>query len=326
MAGEHGENNGITTTAEIPADTKISSLDADGALPAASGKAGTTSPTTGSALPQTSPMPAPSNRSRESTVNLTTLKLGDTCNGDTIGNIFYVNSDFIVFTPKDEPYTIAFYAVNDACEGPLKKVRKDIVKLISLLKLNNDFESRIGYLAAIYAVVMGGDPDGAQEMIQALYRQSSLGERTRTSGKVSYLLFCLILTIISIIACLIIKYRVTGVIYAPMVMFILVATFGSIGGYISIAIKVSTTYYNFDKDLWLQILSACSRIFISMFSAVAIYAIIQSKLALGVFAEIHNNYLYYAFAILSGFSETFIPDVFNVLEKQTTDKLSNRAK
>jgi hypothetical protein len=196
--------------------------------------------------------------------------------------------------------------------------------LIDLLKLNNEFDAHIGYVASIYSVSLGGNPARAKILINDLYEQTIEAEKTRRTGKINYLLFCVLIAVIAIGTCLIIKYMVADVKYAALVKFILVATFGAIGGYLSIAIKVSTSYYNFDKGWCLQILSAGSRMVISMFSAVAIYTIIQSRLALGVFADINNNYLFYAFAILSGFSETFIPDVFNVLEKKTAEKLNEK--
>ncbi|HSC38559.1 MAG TPA: hypothetical protein VLD19_11820, partial [Chitinophagaceae bacterium] len=71
----------------------------------------------------------------------------------------------------------------------------------------------------------------------------------------------------------------------------------------------------------LQLLSSLSRIFISMLSGIIVYALIQSDFLLGFLKKEGNNqiiYIYYVLAVVSGFSETFIPDVLGGVEKKAT--------
>jgi hypothetical protein len=251
------------------------------------------------------------------------LNPGSVYKGQTILDILFVTEQYIIFTTVAGPAQVTYYYNDDKCEGYISKIQKDLIKLIAALKLNNELAANYYYLASIYAVCLGGDPDGAKELISALYAQSSLGEEIRKKGKINYLTYCLGMALLAIAASLVFHYTLKNSRFVDALLYIKIATLGSVGGYISIAIKVSTTIYKFDKSSWLQILSATSRIFISMFSAVAIYIFIHSKLILGVFADVHSDSIYYAFALLAGFSETFIPDVFGVIEKQAKDKVNS---
>jgi hypothetical protein len=262
------------------------------------------------------------NISSDKTSDFLNLSPGDTYKGETILDVLFVTEKYIIYTTVQTPKKLNYYYSDDKCGENLTRIQKELVKLIAALRINDELEDNCYYIGSIYSICFDGDIEGAKELIAALYSQSSIGEEIRKKGKINYLSFCLSLTLLAIALSIILHYW-TDKIYIDFTRYFLIATFGSIGGFMSIAIKISYSKYNFDKDKTVQILSAISRIFISMFSAVAVYIFIQSNLLLGLLKQADNVFVFYSFAILAGFSETLIPDIFKIVEKQTTDKLNN---
>lgn|GEM_PF-6207544 len=170
-------------------------------------------------------------------------------------------------------------------------------------------------IASVYAICFNGDPEGATDLIKVIYYQSNLNERTRTNGKINYLVYCLGIALVGLTACVWFQYNLAPK-YALALFYLKIASLGGIGGFISIAIKVSRSDMNFDKNKTLQVLSAVSREFIGIFSALAIYLFIKANLVIGIMSTA-GPYVFYAFAVLAGFSETFVPDFFGVIEKKT---------
>lgn len=53
-----------------------------------------------------------------------------------------------------------------------------------------------------------------------------------------------------------------------------------------------------------------------MISSLIVYSIIKSDLILGIFNEGKNDYIFFAFGALSGFSESFVPNILKKIEKE----------
>ena len=97
-----------------------------------------------------------------------------------------------------------------------------------------------------------------------------------------------------------------------------IATFGSLGGFLSVSINVNKLDLDIDGGANIQILTGFSRIFISMISSLIIFVIIKSDLALGIINDVKNNNIFYALAVISGFSETFVPNIIKNIESEKT--------
>jgi hypothetical protein len=248
------------------------------------------------------------------------LNPGDTYKGEVILDIFFVTNKYIIYTTDKSPNKISYYYTEKQCGQNLSKIQGDLLRLIDALRVNEEVENNCYYLGAIYAVCFDGNIDSAKDLIESLYADTFMGQKIRKKGKINYLSCCLGITLIAIAAAVVLQYLLDDK-YKDLLRYFKIATFGSIGGFISVTIKISNTRYNFDKDSKVQVLSAISRIFISIFSAIAIYTIIKSDFLFG-FLKNFTDHLFYSFGILAGFSETFIPDVFGIVEKQTINKLN----
>lgn len=240
---------------------------------------------------------------------------GDTIRGMVILDIFFSDENYIIFAEKDSPEGVRYFFTAEKCGEELRKIQAELSKLIAGLAITGEKGKYQYNIASVYAICFNGDPDGAKDLIKVIFEQSNLNDRTRTMGKINYLAYCLGIALVGIVVCICLQYNLNPT-YAAALLYTKIAVLGSIGGFISIAIKVSRADMNFDKNTTLQILSAISREFIGIFSALAIYLFIRSNLVIGVLSSA-NPAVFYAFAILAGFSETFVPDFFNVVEKKT---------
>jgi hypothetical protein len=243
-------------------------------------------------------------------------KKGDKIENFVILDIFFVEKNYIIFSSDDAPQGIRYYYNGDDLGRNLKKIQTPLSKLVASLDIVGE-KSKYQYnIASVYAICFNGDTDGAQGLINLIFEQSTLNVKTRTMGKINYLGFCLGITLIGLIASVIAQYWLDTH-YSAALYYFKIAVLGSVGGFISIAIKVSRSDINFDKSYQLQIFSAISREFIGIFSALAIYLFIKSGLVIGMLTASNNVYVFYAFAVLAGFSESFVPDFFGVIEKKT---------
>jgi hypothetical protein len=94
---------------------------------------------------------------------------------------------------------------------------------------------------------------------------------------------------------------------------------GSLGGFLSVSIKVRQLEFDIDATWPMHVITGASRIIIAMIGSLFVYFAIQSNLILGALvAEGQVNKLFmYAISIAAGFSESFVP---NVIPKILEDK------
>lgn len=98
-----------------------------------------------------------------------------------------------------------------------------------------------------------------------------------------------------------------------------VASFGSLGGLISISLTMKNFNINLFTNFYLYIFDALFRIIVSMGSAIAMYYIIKGNIMLGFLNGIeYTSEIVFIFSIISGFSELFVPNLFGLMEEKTT--------
>jgi hypothetical protein len=90
-------------------------------------------------------------------------------------------------------------------------------------------------------------------------------------------------------------------------------TFGAIGGLLSIAIYIDKHEEKFSRFMIQRVYAGLFRILIAMLSGLIIYILFRSDLIVG-FNDQSNNFLKYALAIISGFSQNLVPNLANKSE------------
>lgn len=99
-----------------------------------------------------------------------------------------------------------------------------------------------------------------------------------------------------------------------------IATFGAIGGFISLNIKLEEIKFEISESKASYIIVSIYKVMFSMLTSIVSYFLIESELVLGVIKSNSSNSLYfiYAIATLAGFSESLLPNIFKSIENKAT--------
>ncbi len=103
-------------------------------------------------------------------------------------------------------------------------------------------------------------------------------------------------------------------IYQKIIILFYIACFGSIGGFLSISINIKKIKFNPHEKKRTYILNSIIRMSIAVVAGLVSYILLKSNFINGIIEKNINNYTYYSIAILSGFSEKFIPNLLNKVE------------
>jgi len=95
---------------------------------------------------------------------------------------------------------------------------------------------------------------------------------------------------------------------------------GALGGLLSVAIGYPRLAIDVDADSVTNCLIGASRILIAMVAAVFVFFLIKSGLALGPVEDIQGPFGVYTFAMVSGFSERFVPNLLDNLTSGSVDQ------
>lgn len=104
-------------------------------------------------------------------------------------------------------------------------------------------------------------------------------------------------------------------------IYLKVALFGSLGGFLSVSLGINKVDIDLDADWRTNILAGSSRILIALVASLFVYFGIKANLVFGIFNDDPSNFGLYIAAMISGFSETFVPNIITKISKEETDKL-----
>ena len=92
---------------------------------------------------------------------------------------------------------------------------------------------------------------------------------------------------------------------------------GAIGGFVSVSRRIRQMTFEKDVDSYLYVFYGVERALISSFSAVIIYFVISSNIALGIVNDLSQPlYGVVVFSFMAGFSETLVPNLLIKLENE----------
>lgn len=102
----------------------------------------------------------------------------------------------------------------------------------------------------------------------------------------------------------------------PYTKYIKIATFGAIGGFISLNIKLKDMKFEVSESTISYIIVSVYKVVFAMLTASISYFLIEADLILSSIKSSSGNYLYlvYTIATLSGFSESLLPNIFKNIE------------
>ena len=248
-------------------------------------------------------------------------KVGDEATDGHIAKIYFATSSYIIYESLESPTTLSYQYTDD-------QIRKNLIQIMPMLgKLRTYLDSateRVSYfpqIASVYALCFDNDVAGANSMIENIILDIKKHRADRNNAQLTYLGICFLIVVLNIIAALFLKYN-TNITNDPgFWIYSKMALWGSFGGFLSITYKLNKYEYDFNASGLIRLLSAVSRIFIAMLSGLFMLALIKSNIALGFLSTLSssNPFVLYCFAVLAGFSESFVPDLLKVLETKSTE-------
>ncbi len=141
-------------------------------------------------------------------------------------------------------------------------------------------------------------------------------------GRIYYLCSAFIFVTINIFISLILLIAADNLAKnLPPEIFVLcyVAAFASLGGFLSLALKLEKLDVDPDSPWHFYLLSGISRIAISVVAGVFVYMLIRADLLVGFVMDLDSKSGILVFAFLAGFSETLVPDILRKIESKTVD-------
>ncbi|MBN1183868.1 MAG: hypothetical protein JXB49_16365 [Bacteroidales bacterium] len=232
--------------------------------------------------------------------------------GDKIVQIFSAHEDFLIYRTKGDQCVTFYY------DDSNQVYRKNIDLLshkISLLKsciCSKNEHKRYNYqIAHFYKDCLLGNIESANITVERIIKDV---HRFKSNvARLLFLLSCFGVVIIILILSIIQDKFIMNDYFNPYLKIML---FGSMGGFISVSfslkkLSLDTSFYNWSHSVY-----GISRILIASMCAIIIYVLIKSGVFLSQYNSEDNMFVYYIFAVIAGFSETFLPNILRNIENK----------
>ena len=164
---------------------------------------------------------------------------------------------------------------------------------------------------AINTFLLGQKENSKKILIEL---REKLQQRKILFKKLWYIGIFLSVTVIMILGSVFIKEWI----YAK---FIRIATFGAIGGFISLNIRLNEIKFEISDSTISYIFVSLYKVIFSMLASIIVFFLIESDFILGIIKTESSNQLYFLYVIstLAGFSESLLPNIFKGIEDKVKD-------
>lgn len=260
--------------------------------------------------------------------SLDKLVIGATdVNGNHIKRIFSRGDSYVIYEIEtdisSDSLRVMINPDNDpkfvSHETNYEEIKKEVNEIKAVLFKGKRENALKHLIAPAISKGIKGDTSGAKAMLNELKTRIENEYLDSFKKKIYYsassLLVVLILTALSYWTyCDWISWGTTD--KSLTKLFLYSATAGSLGGYISLALKLRKIDIDSGLPISNVLFYGIERMIISVFNGILIVIIIRSDLLLSVINQSDNpQWGYLTFSIIAGFSENYIPDVLNKLEK-----------
>ena len=250
-------------------------------------------------------------------INFEDYKIGREVPNGKISNIFFMSEDFILFEINKNG-AVNYEVKSDKIDlSTLNCLNPCMIKINSLTTNKKERRKYAGNKANAMSDCFQGQSDSGLEILENLL--ISIKKYKTLKSRLTYMISSIIFVLINLTITALINTVYKEQLSTYLVFLFTIATFGSMGGLISVLTKIPSLDLDLEGGYFLQAIDGFSRIFLSMISSVIIYTLIKSNIILGAFNEISNDNILYAFSIISGFSEKFIPDMIKSIEKKKVE-------
>jgi hypothetical protein len=243
--------------------------------------------------------------------------------GSEILHVYITASDYVIYKTKTG---IAVYTFEDNLPDEeqvywkrMVQIGPEIGEIKSLQPEKKGFESiDKEVVRGIYQAL-----EGKIELAKSLLKiaKNRLIRLRCLKGRLEYLISSFVFTLIPLFFLLFFD-AIDFFKQKPLFeLFASIATCGAIGGFLSVSLNVWKLEIDLDAGSALNSAAGGSRILIAMMASIFVYFAIKSELILGTMGK--SEYAIYVACIISGFSESFIPNI--ILKMSETKEIDDNA-
>lgn len=238
--------------------------------------------------------------------------------GKVIDHIYFkVEGKYVIYSCVDEQ-RIFFDGIDEIKEN-ISIISKELAR-IEIIIHNRDYKFVNTQLVYAISTAADGNFTEATEILNKL--EVKIYTAKKNSSIMHYIAGCLSILLINLIIYILTEFSNLESI-GNFILVLNMSFLGSLGGFLSIIRRIKKIEIDVDTGFWLNFFNGASRILISIICSIFIYYLVKSNIILGILNDIDNNdYALYVFAIISGFSENFVPNIFDKIE---TDALKTMA-
>lgn len=243
--------------------------------------------------------------------SLNEYKIGDEMLYGKITEIFSSGPNYIFYECNSDgqiAYQVLGYDENWAI-----LLDNNLEEIFALIPNPKKRRRYLGRIAAAHHSTLHGNPEAGVKLLEKV--RDTIINQYKVRSRLTYLLGSLSIVILNLIITVLINSIWETSIIEQWLLIWNIITFGSLGGFLSISFTFKKLQIDFEENLYIPILAGISRIFIAMISSIIVYSVIKADLLLGFVNESNNIYIFYAFGALSGFSESFVPNILKKIEK-----------
>lgn len=249
-------------------------------------------------------------------------------NGNLITKIFSRGDSFVVYeiesniqsdslrviiNPEDKKEFVQF-------ENNYEQIKQEVNEIKAIIYKAKRENSLKHLIAPAISKGITGDIEGAKQMLKTLKKTIDNQYIKQFNDKILYLcsnlFFVFLLILISYLTyCGYISWCCEK--NEIIKLFIYCITTASMGGFISLALKLKKIEIDFELPMTNIIFYGIERMVISILSGILLVVIIKSDLILSIINQSDNPFWgYMTFSAIAGFSENYIPDILSKIEKE----------
>ncbi len=234
----------------------------------------------------------------------------DQFNG-TIARIHHSGPNFLVYATEHSD--CLWYTTDPELASKVQEIAPEI-EHVRLTASGNDALEKIAstQLARALGLCGYGDVQAAKAILKKT--EKKLLNLIIITGRLHYLLSCMILVLFNISASLLLASL--GSIQERFSFVFYVATCGSLGGFLSVSLNLNRLNIDPDAPWHLNAISGASRILIAMIGAIFAYFLFKADIILGIISRSETEFAVLALSLVAGFSETLVPNILRKVESQ----------
>lgn len=242
-------------------------------------------------------------------------KVGDTIRGDRIVKIYFANDEKKYIIIGNVQGEIKVYG--EALPQQVAPLLAHCNSLVDFVVTEEKLKKRVAYEKALAInEALLGNIGKSEEILHETIEKIKQSEVVRK--KIVYIGTYLAITTIMVVATLILStFEFEDESYLH---FVKIAMFGSLGGFISLNVRLKKIEFEIFENIWHYFLVSLYKLAFAMVSSIISYFLIESDLILSAFKNGSENYIYleYMVATLAGFSESLLPNIFSSFEKEVS--------